>query len=151
MNPFEPRDLEFDRRVRDSFARQELMRTIGARLERVEPGEVTVRCDYRSDLTQQAGLIHAGIVAALADTACGYAAYTLMAAGSDVVSVEFKLNLVAPADGPHLIARASVLRPGRTLTVCRAEVVASSGEEERLVAVMQATMMAVEREEAGDA
>jgi uncharacterized protein (TIGR00369 family) len=132
-----------ERRVRDSFSRQRFMVTIGARLARVEKGEVDIELPVRPDLTQQHGFVHAGVVASIADSACGYAALSLMDSDSAVLSVEFKLNLLAPAAGDRLIARGTVLKSGRTLTVCRADVVAHRGEETVLVATMQATMMSV--------
>lgn len=128
-------------RVRDSFARQTAMATIGAEVAHVAPGEVDLRMAYRGDLAQQHGYLHAGIVAALADTACGYAAYTLMPPGADVVSVEFKLNLMAPALGDSFVARGRVKKAGRTLTVANADVFAQKDGGERLVATMQATLM----------
>ena len=138
-----PADPDFAARVRASFAGQRLMETFGARLVRVEPGEVDVELPFRDDLTQQHGYLHAGAVAAIADTACGYAAITLIAADATVLSVEFKLNLLAPARGDRLIARGRVLRPGRTLTVCTGEVVAVTAGRETPVAAILATMIAL--------
>lgn len=113
------------------------MRTIGATLAHVGEGEVDIELPFRSDLAQQNGLLHAGIITTIADTACGYAALTLMPPDSDVLSVEFKLNLLSPVRGDRVIARARVIRSGKTITVCRADVF--SGET--LVATMLATMM----------
>src|SRR5262245_66627664 len=113
----EPRNPHFEQAVRKSFAAQQLMATIGARLTLVAPGEIEIRVPFRSDLTQQHGFLHAGIVAAALDSACGYAAFTLMPEGAGVLSVEFKTNLLAPARGEELIARARVVRAGRTITV----------------------------------
>lgn len=127
--------------VKDSFSRQSVMRLIGAELSRIEPGVVEIDLRYRSDLTQHHGYLHAGIVATIADSACGYAAYSLMPAGSEVLSVEFKINLLRPARGEHFQARAQVVKAGKTLTVVRADVVSISGEEEQLIATMQATMI----------
>jgi uncharacterized protein (TIGR00369 family) len=124
--------------VRDSFARQSFMSTIGATLARVERGEVDIELPFRGDLGQQSGTIHAGVIAAIADSACGYAALTMMPEGSDVLSVEFKLNLLAPAAGAHFLAKARVVRSGRTLTVCSADVVNDVG---KLVATMLATLI----------
>jgi uncharacterized protein (TIGR00369 family) len=140
---FEARDPEFASRVRASFDAQPFMRLIGARLERVELGAVDIVLDYRADLTQQDGFLHAAVVAGIADSACGYAAYTLMPAGSDVLSVEFTTTLLRPAKGSRFLAEARVLRAGRTLTVTRADVLASdeSGEKRRLVATMLGTMI----------
>ena len=116
------------------------MRTLGAEVALVEPGRVEIALHARPELTQQAGLVHAGAITAIADSACGYAALTLMAKGSDVVSVEFKVNLLAPARGERFVARGEVVRAGKTLTVCRADVVAEDGG---VVATMLATMMRV--------
>jgi uncharacterized protein (TIGR00369 family) len=143
MSAFKPQDPGFESRVRASFARQEVMRTIGARLLTVEPGVVEIELPFRSDLTQQHGFLHAGIVTTIADSSCGYAALSLMAPEAAVLTVEYKVNLLAPARGERVVARGSVLRPGRTLTVCEAEVVALEGGRERLVARMLATLMAL--------
>jgi uncharacterized protein (TIGR00369 family) len=140
---FTPAGADFAARAHASFERQRFMAALGCRLARVEPGEAEVEVPCRDDLTQQHGYVHAGVVATIADTACGIAALTLMPAGAAVLSVEFKLNLLAPAAGERLLARGRVLRPGRTLTVCTGEVVALEGERETLVASMLATMMAV--------
>jgi uncharacterized protein (TIGR00369 family) len=140
---FEPRDESYEARVRASFARQRAMHTIGARLVRVEPGEVELELPFRDDLTQQHGLLHAGIVTTLLDSACGYAALSLMDRESAVLSVEYKVNLMAPAIGEKMRAIGRVIRPGRTLLVCTGEVIAVSGEAESVVTAMQATMMAV--------
>ncbi len=138
-----PRDPDFETRVRDSFARQRAMATLGITIRRVAPGEVELEVPYRDDLTQQHGFLHAGVIATMADSACGYAAFSLMAADVGVLSVEFKINLLAPARGQRFVARARVLRPGRTLSVCSAEVVAFDGAEETPIAVLQATIMAI--------
>ena len=144
MADFEPRDPDYERRVRESFARQRAMGTLGMRLLRVAPGEVEIGLDFREDLTQQHGYLHAGVVAAAVDTACGYAALTLTEAGSEVLSVEFKLNLLSPAAGERFVARARVVRAGRNITVCAGDVYAlKGGGEEKLVATMLATMMRV--------
>lgn len=149
MTPLPP-DPDFEARVRRSFDRQKFMATCGARMVSVRPGEVVLEVDFREDLTQQHGFLHAGVVSAVADSACGYAALTLMPKGHAVLSVEFKANLLAPARGERFRATGHVVRAGRTLTVCTAEVVAMGGEatgtaapEPTLVAVMQATMIAV--------
>jgi uncharacterized protein (TIGR00369 family) len=134
---------DFEARVRDSFARQTAMATMGAEVVHVAPGEVDLRMAHRPELSQQHGFLHAGIVAALADSACGYAAYTLMPPGAEVMSVEFKLNLMAPAAGDAFVARGRVKKAGRTLTVANADVFALKDGGERLIATMQATMMAV--------
>jgi uncharacterized protein (TIGR00369 family) len=141
MSTHVPTDAEFESRVRASFARQRAMEFIGARLDRVEPGAVTVVLPFREDLTQQQGFVHAGFVTTIADTACGYAAYTLMPAGAEVLSVEFKVNLLRPAAGEEFVAEARVLKAGRTLTVTACDVTARAGGESRLVATMLATMI----------
>lgn len=128
-------------RIEASFAKQQAMALIGAELGLVEAGVVEIRLPYRPALTQQDGYIHAGIVTAIVDSACGYAAFTLMPEGSAVLSVEFKVNLLRPAIGEYLLARGEVLKPGRTLTVTRGDVFAVSDGQRKLVAAMQATMM----------
>jgi len=138
-----PADPNFDTRVRSSFAKQRLMATIGATVVEVAAGRVTLRLPFRDDLTQQHGFLHAGTIAALADSACGYAALSLMPADAAVLSVEFKVNMLAPAKGDALVARAEVIRAGKTIMVCRADVVAVTGKDEKLVAAMQGTMMVV--------
>jgi uncharacterized protein (TIGR00369 family) len=138
MSPLNP---SFARDVEDSFARQPIMKLIGARLALVAPGVVEITLPYRADLLQQNGYLHAGIITTIADSACGYAAYTLMPAGSNVLSVEFKVNLLRPAQGETFVARAEVIKAGRTLTVVRADVFASTGEDKVLVATMQGTMI----------
>ena len=134
-------DPDFQRRVRESFDAQAFMRLIGARLERVEPGAVNIGLDFRDDLTQQDGFLHAAVVAGIADSACGYAAYTLMPAGSRVLSVEFKTNLLRPAKGERFRAEARVLRAGRTITVVRADVLALDGPADEIEGKVVATML----------
>lgn len=141
MSPFVVRNSNYERDIREGFRRQTVMATIGARLTRIEPGEVDIELDKRLDLEQQNGFLHAGILAAIADSACGGAAVTLMPPDSDVLSIEFKLNLMAPAKAPRFVARARVLRAGRTVTVCLADVVGLDAEGETLVATMLGTMM----------
>jgi uncharacterized protein (TIGR00369 family) len=130
-------------RVRASFARQRVMETIGAVLTRVDPGAVEIALPFRADLTQQHGFIHAGIVATILDSACGYAAFSLMPADVAVLTVEYKINLLRPAKGDRLVARARVVRSGKTLTVCAGDVLAQAGGAENVVATMLATVMAV--------
>ncbi|HEX2189254.1 MAG TPA: PaaI family thioesterase [Longimicrobiaceae bacterium] len=139
----EPQDPGFEARVRDSFARQRVMETLGARLVRVAPGEVELELPYRADLTQQHGFLHAGVVTTVLDSACGYAAFSLMPADAAVLSIEFKTNLLAPARGELLRARGRVVRAGRTVTVCEGEAWMLEGGDERHVAAMLATMMTV--------
>lgn len=143
MTEFQPRDPDFADRVRASFARQAIMHTFGATLDEVSPGAVTISMPYRADLTQQHGFLHAGVVSTVLDSALGYAAFSLMAPDAAVLTAEFKVNLIAPAQGERIVARGRVLKPGRTLTVCTGDVHAISGGRERLVATMQATLMAV--------
>jgi uncharacterized protein (TIGR00369 family) len=141
---FEPQNPNFATEVRDSFSRQHAMALIGAEVIRIEPGEVEIALPFRADLTQQDGFIHAGMIATVADSACGYAAFTLMPPNSNVLAVEFKLNLLRPAKGSRFIAAASVIKPGRTLTVVRADVFA--GEKDgQLIATMTGTMMCLPR------
>jgi uncharacterized protein (TIGR00369 family) len=140
---FEPRDPDFRARVAASFARQNAMATLGIALVRVEPGEVEVAFAHHDDLTQQHGFIHAGILATALDTACGYAAFSLMASDAAVLSIEFKINLLAPARGDRFRFVGRVVKPGRTITVCEAQAISCSGDESKLVATMTATMMAV--------
>ena len=119
-----PRDPDYVQRVRDSFERQAVMHLIGARMTRVEPGLVEIELPYRSDLTQQHGYFHAGITSTIADSAGGYAGFTLFPADSSVLTVEYKMNLLAPADGERLVATGRVVKAGRTLTVCELAVIA---------------------------
>jgi uncharacterized protein (TIGR00369 family) len=119
------------------------MATLGARITRVAPGEVELELPFREDLTQQHGFLHAGIVTTVLDSAAGYAAFTLMPEDAGVVSVEFKTHLLAPATGDRLVARAKVVRSGRTVTVCQADGYMTSGGEERHVAMLVGTMMTV--------
>jgi len=140
---FTPLDPGFEARVRASFARQRVMETIGAELIRVEPGAVEIALLARPELTQQHGFVHAGILATILDSACGYAAFSLMPADVAVLTVEYKINLLRPASGTRMVARARVVKPGQTLTVCTADAFAQTGSEEKLVATMLATIMAV--------
>jgi uncharacterized protein (TIGR00369 family) len=143
MADFVPKDPDYERRVRASFARQRAMETFGARLLRVAPGEVEIGIDFDEAYTQQHGYLHAGVVTALVDTACGYAALSLTEPGAEVLSVEFKLNLLSPAAGESFAARARVVRAGRNITVCAGDLYALKGGAEKLVATMLATMMKV--------
>jgi uncharacterized protein (TIGR00369 family) len=131
----------FEQEVRQSFAQQSIMELIGASLTLVEPGGVEITLPYRKDLTQQNGYLHAGIVTTIADSACGYAAFTLMPEGSGVLSVEFKVNLLRPAKGEEFLSRAEVIKAGKTLTVVRADVFALTQNKRTLIATMQGTMM----------
>lgn len=137
-----PHDPDFAARVRASFARQGFMSTLGASLELVEPGEVHIGLPFSSALSRQHGYMHAGATTAIADSANGYAALTLTPPGYEVLAVEFKINLLAPATTPRLLARGRVLRAGRRLTVCLAEVLGVDGAERELVATMLSTISA---------
>jgi uncharacterized protein (TIGR00369 family) len=137
----QPQDPDFERRVRDSFARQAVMRLLGARIARLEPGLVELEMPHDARFTQQDGYLHAGIVTTLVDSAGGYAAFTLMPAASSVLSVEFKLNFVAPARGERYTGTGRVVRAGRTLTVVGFEVTAHAGGKATVCATGLATMM----------
>jgi uncharacterized protein (TIGR00369 family) len=142
-NVFTAVDPSFATRVRDSFARQGAMGLIGARLTRVEAGCVDVCLDYRNDLTQQHGFVHAGILSTIADTAGGYAGFTLFPADASVLTVEYKLNLLAPGEGDSFVAEGRVVKPGRTLCIVRGEVYAQAGgsTHRTLCALMQQTLI----------
>ncbi len=145
MNPptFEPRNPGFEARVRESFARQAAMRTLGASLAVVEPGRVEITLPWAEALTQQHGFLHAGMVATALDSACGYAGFTLMALEAAVLTIEFKINLLAPAQGQRFRMVGTVVKPGRTVTVCEGHAYALDGGQEKLVATMGCTLMAV--------
>jgi uncharacterized protein (TIGR00369 family) len=136
-------DPGFEQRVSDSFSRLALMHTIGARLVKVTAGAVDIEMPVRHDLTQQHGYVAAAVVTALVDTACGYAALSLMPAGAGVVTVEYKVNFIAPARGERLLARGHVVKAGRRLTVCAGEVYALERGVEHAVATMLGTMVAL--------
>jgi uncharacterized protein (TIGR00369 family) len=135
-----PRDPDFAARVRASFARQAFLSKLRASLERVEPGEVDIALPFSPDLCQQHGYLHAGATTAIADSANGYAALTLTSPESEVLAVEFKINLLEPARAPRFLARGRVLRAGRRLTVCQAEVFGVDDAEEKLIAAMLSTI-----------
>jgi uncharacterized protein (TIGR00369 family) len=139
----DPASPEIQRRITSSFERQGLMAYLGAKLTHIGRGRVHITLPYRAEITQQDGLIHAGATAAIADSAGGYAAFTLFPEDSAVLTVEYKLNLVAPARGEYLEAQGTVLRPGRTLTVCRLDVFAVEGQARRLVAAGLQTLIRV--------
>lgn len=141
MTDFTPLDPHFADRVRENFNRQTMMHTIGAAMTRVEPGLVAIELPFRADLCQQNGFLHGGVVTMIADSACGYAASTLVPADQDVLAVEFKVNLLSPAVGDKLIAVGRVIRAGRTLTVCAAEVTAYSKDVNKVIAIMQGTII----------
>ncbi len=144
MPQFQPRDPNYAERVRASFKLQHAMSLIGAEMALVEPGYVEIHLPHKAEITQQHGFIHGGVVGMIADSAAGYAANTLTAADTSVLTVEYKMNLVAPADGQRLVARGEVVRPGRTLIVTRADVYAIRDEQWTLCAIMQQTIMAMQ-------
>ena len=139
----EPRNPRFEQVVRDSFAAQQHMASIGARLTQVSPGEIEIRVPFREDLTQQHGFLHAGVVTAALDSACGYAALSLTEEGVGVLTVELNANLLAPAKGEELIARGRVLRAGRTITACQGEATMLVNGAETSVAIMLATIVTI--------
>ncbi|HJT27597.1 MAG TPA: PaaI family thioesterase [Pyrinomonadaceae bacterium] len=131
--------------IKQSFAKQTIMSLIGAELTRIEPGVIEITLPYRADLAQQHGYLHAGIVTTIADSACGYAAYSLMPPNSEVLSVEFKVNLLRPAKGETFSAVAEVVKAGKTLTVVRADVFGIEQERRELVATMLGTMICLSK------
>lgn len=140
MNPPDP---DYAARVRASFARQAMMATLGANLAAVEPGQVDITMPFHAGLTQQHGFLHAGVVTALVDSACGFAALSLMPPGTGVLSVEYKVNLLAPAQGARFLARGRVIRAGRTILVCAGDVFTERDGTSVTVATMLATMMVI--------
>jgi uncharacterized protein (TIGR00369 family) len=144
VKTFEPQDPTWESRVRASFARQSLMTTLNAELLDLAPGRCTIRSTYREGLGQQHGFFHAGVASAIADSACGYAAYTLAPPDTEVLTAEFKINLLAPAKGRELVATAEVIRRGRRLSVCLARIeVDPGGADGRPCAIMLATIALV--------
>jgi len=140
--PFEPRNPHFEVDVRRSFARQQIMTSCGASLTRLEPGLVEITLPFSVRLTQQDGFLHAGIIAAIADSACGYAAMTLAPTGTGVLTAEFKVNFLAPGQGDGFLASGRVIRAGRTLTVCRGDVHTTDDDvSRRMIATMLATVV----------
>ena len=140
---FQVQDFDYVRKVKDSFNRQQFMHTLGAELARVEPGLCEIRLPFKPELGQQDGYFHAGVITTLADNASGYAAFSLMAPAAAVLTVEFKMNFLAPGDGESLIARGQVIKAGRTLTICRSEVFNLRQDQEALCATALLTMMAL--------
>lgn len=138
-------DPDYQARTHSSFNRQAVMKTLDARLHIQKPGKVSIHFPYKADFTQQNGYVHAGIVATVLDSACGYAAYTLMPANADVLTVEFKVNLLRPARGDRFTATASVVKAGRTLTVAEAALHSPEYGDHKPVATMTATIMTVTR------
>ena len=141
---FQAPDPNFRVRVHASFAGQRVMRTLGVEITRLEPGEIELAMPYDPAYCQQHGFMHAGIITTALDSACGYAAFSLMPADAAVLTVEFKTNLLAPAKGERFVFRAEVVKPGRTLTVCEAKAFAfADGADARLIATMTGTLMAL--------
>lgn len=145
MKRFEPKNPDFRAVATATFEAQRAMTTLGISIARLEPGEVDLAMAYSSDFTQQNGFVHAGIITAGLDNACGIAAFTLMPEGSDILTVEFKTNLLAPAKGQRFKFRAAVVKPGRTLTVCEGRAYAMADGVESLIATMTGTLMALPR------
>ena len=145
MPRFEPKNPDYRKVATETFDAQKAMQTLGISIARLEPGEVDLSMPYSTAFTQQNGFVHAGIITAGLDNACGIAAFTLMPAGSDILTVEFKTNLLAPARGDRFSFRAHVVKPGRTLTVCEAQAFAQSDGIESLIATMTGTLMALPR------
>ena len=139
--PFKPANPDFAAVVRGSFATQGLMQLIGATLERVEPGEVDIALPFRDDLTQQHAFLHGAVTTAIADSAAGYAALSLMPAGSEVLSIEFKINLLRPATGPRFVAEGRVVKSGKTITVSRSDVFGYADDQPIHIATLLATMI----------
>jgi uncharacterized protein (TIGR00369 family) len=146
---FTPATSDFAERIRESFSHQSFMRTLGAELRHVGPGEVDIGFGFRDDLLQQDGFLHAGVLTSVADSACGYAAMSLGDADTNVLSVEFKINMLSPAAGERFLARGRVIRAGRTLIVCRASVVSITADGEKAIAEMLGTMMRLPRQPLG--
>jgi uncharacterized protein (TIGR00369 family) len=140
---FEPKDPDYADRVSASFARQGAMKTIGATLVAVEPGRVVIELPWAQELTQQHGFLHAGMVATAMDTACGYAGFSLMPADAAVLTIEYKINLLAPAKGQRFRMEADVVKPGRTISVVEGIAYAIDDGREKVIATMNATLMAV--------
>jgi len=143
MEPFPYFDPDFEQRVRESFARQGLINTLNGKIAHISPGELHIEAPFDERFTQQDGFLHAGIVTTLMDSACGYAAYTLMPADSRVLSVEFKVNFLNPARGERFRAEGRVAKSGKTISVCEGKLFALQNEQEKLVAMMQATMICI--------
>jgi uncharacterized protein (TIGR00369 family) len=140
---FVPQDAGFATRVANSFARQQAMATIGATLDEVAPGRVVIELPFSQALTQQHGFLHAGVVGMALDSACGYAGFSLMATDAAVLTIEFKINLLAPARGERFRMEGQVVKPGRTITVAEGRAFAIDGGSEKLIATMTCTLMAV--------
>lgn len=138
---FEAQDPDYAQRVENSFSRQGIMAHLGASLRQVKPGFCEIQVSYMPELSQQHGYFHGGVVGTIADSAAGYAGYSLMPSESSVLTVEYKLNLLSPADGELLIARGHVVKPGRTLVIARADVVVVKDNREKLCATLLQTLL----------
>ena len=145
MSTFKVQDPDYDARVRRNFASQQAMATLGVSLTRVEPGTLELQMPYDAKFSQQNGFLHAGAVSAVLDTACGLASYTLMPADADILTVEFKINLLAPAKGQVFRFVGHVVKPGRTLVIAEGRAFANDEGREKLIAMMSATMMTMLR------
>ncbi len=143
MPDFKPKNPDYERQIRESFLRQKFIVNLGARLGHVSPGRVEIELPFDEKLTQQHGFLHAGVITAIVDSACGYAALSLMPPQSAVLSVEYKINMLAPAIGERIIAKGWVIKPGRNIIVCSGEAAALDKGEKKIVAVMQGTMAVV--------
>ncbi len=141
---FQPLDPDYEARVRASFARQAFMSTLGVSIAHLAPGEVDLALPHRPDLSQQHGYFHAGVTATIADSAAGYAALSLYPKGTGVLTTEFKINLLRPAEGHRLVARGRVIKPGRTLTICRSDVYGERDGKEMHVATLLLSMICLE-------
>jgi uncharacterized protein (TIGR00369 family) len=145
MSAFQVQDSDYAARVRRNFANQQAMATLGISVVRVEPGTLELQMPYDVKFSQQNGFLHAGAISAALDTACGLASYTLMPAQADILTVEFKINLLAPAKGQTFRFVGNVVKPGRTLIIAEGRAFASDGDREKLIATMSATMMTMLR------
>lgn len=143
MSDFQPRSSDYTSKVLSSFARQPAMHSLGIEISSLEPGRIELTMPYNANFAQQHGFVHAGIISTALDSACGYAAFSLMEDDAAVLTVEFKTNLLAPADGQRFVFRAEVVKPGRTLTVANATAYAVKDGTEKAVATMTGTMMAI--------
>lgn len=146
MDPSPSFDPDFERRVRQSFARQGLINTLNGKIAHISPGELHIEVPFNERFTQQDGFLHAGVVSTLMDSACGYAAYSLMPANSRVLSVEFKVNFLNPARGERFRAEGRVIKSGLTISVCEGKLFAQQNSRETLVAMMQATMICIRKD-----
>ena len=142
-NGFITHNSDYQSEIEQSFAKQSIMGTLGARLKSINAGEVHIEMPFSDHITQQHGFLHAGVVSTLIDSACGYAAYSLMPSNSGVLTIEFKVNLLSPAKGDHFIAIGKVKKPGRTITVAEGEMLAITEGNQKSVASMTATVMTI--------